>query len=103
MLQKLPFLWAERCTSFRAVDNPSSDALLRQFGHRKLHVPTVVGHVTVVGAEFRVFETVAAHPGVLVIDGVDEEEDDGDGDHRDGHESSDERKVVLCKGISPTL
>lgn len=54
----------------------STDALLRQLGHRKLQVPAIMSHVASVGAEFRVLETVAAHLGVLVVDRVDEEEDD---------------------------
>lgn len=45
-----------------------STALLRQFGHRKLHVPAVVRHISVVVVKFRVFKAVAAHFGVLVID-----------------------------------
>lgn len=76
----------------------SSDVLLRQFGHRQLHVPPVVGYVAAGGVDFGVFKTVAAHLGVLVVDRVDEEEDDGDGDDCDSHESSDEGKVVLCQG-----
>lgn len=68
----------------------STDVLLRQFGHRQRHVPAVVRHVPVVCAEFGVFQTVAAHLGVLVVDGVDEEEDDGDGHYGDSHKSSDE-------------
>lgn len=32
----------------------STDVLLRQFGHRQLIVPGIVGHVAIVGAEFRV-------------------------------------------------
>lgn len=49
-----------------------------------------MSHVAIVSAEFGVFETVAAHLGVLVVDGVDEEEDDGDGHDGDSHKSSDE-------------
>lgn len=45
-----------------------TNVLLRQFGHRKLHVPAVVGYIATVGVEFGVFKTVAAHPGVLVVD-----------------------------------
>lgn len=77
----------------------STDVPLRQFSHRKLHVPAVVGDVATGGVQFGVFKTVAAHLGVLVVDGVDEEEDDGDGNYCDGHESSYEGKVVLCNDI----
>lgn len=72
---------------------------LRQFGHRKLHVPAVVSHVAIVGAEFGVFKIVSAHLSVLVVDGVDEEEDDGDGNNSDSHKSSYEGEVVLCNEI----
>lgn len=72
---------------------------LRQFGHRKLHVPAVVSHVAIVGTEFGIFKIVPAHLGVLVVDGVDEEEDDGDGNNSDSHKSSYEGKVVLCNEI----
>lgn len=75
---------------------PSTDELLRQFGHRKLQVPAGVSHVAIVGLEFRVFKTVAAHSGVLVVDRVDEEEDDGDDNYCDRHKSGYEGKVVLC-------
>lgn len=74
----------------------STDALLRQFGHRKLQVPAVVSHISIVGAEFRVFKIVAPHPGVLVVDRVDEDEYDWDGNYCDSHKSSYEGKVVLC-------
>ena len=74
----------------------STDAALRQFGHWKLHVPAVVSHVAIVGAEFWVFKTVATHLGVFVVDGVDEDKDDGDDNHCDSHKSSYEGKVVLC-------
>lgn len=73
----------------------STDTLLRQFGHRKLHVPAVVSYVGIVGVEFGVFKTVVAHPGVLVVDRVDEDENDGDGNYCDSHKSSYEGKVVL--------
>lgn len=73
----------------------STDALLRQFGHRQRQVPAGVSHVPVVSAEFGVFQTVAPHLGVLVVDGVDEEEDDGDGHYGDSHKSGDEGQVVL--------
>lgn len=56
-----------------------------------------MSYVAVVGAEFGVFKAVAAHFGVLVVDGVNEDEDDGDADDRDGHEPSYEGKIVLCK------
>lgn len=67
----------------------STDVPLRQFGHRKLQIPAVVSYIAIVGVgEFGVFKTVAAHPGVLVVDWVDEEEDDGDGNYCDSHKSS---------------
>lgn len=75
----------------------STDVLLRQFGHGKLQVPAGVSHIAIVGVEFRVFKAVAAHSGVLVVDRVDEEEDDGDGNYCDRHKSGYEGKVVLCK------
>lgn len=56
-----------------------------------------MSYVAVVGAEFGVLQAVAAHLGVLVVDGVDEDEDDGDADHGDGHEPGYEGQVVLCK------
>ncbi len=77
----------------------SADVLLRQFGHRKLHVPAVVSYVAIVGAESGIFKTVAPHLGVLVVDWVDEEKDDRDGDDCDSHKSSYEGKVVLCNEI----
>lgn len=55
-----------------------------------------MSHVAIVGAEFGVFKTVAAHFGVLVVDRVDEHEDDGDDDDRHRHEAGNEGKVVLC-------
>lgn len=61
-----------------------------------------MSHVAIVGAEFRVFKTVASHSGVLVVDWVDEEEDDGDGNNCDCHKSSYEGKVVLCNEIDQT-
>lgn len=70
---------------------------LGQFGHGELRVPAVVSHVPIVGAEFGVFKAVAAHLGVLVVDGVNEDENDGNDNHCESHKSSDERKVVLCE------
>lgn len=56
-----------------------------------------MGHVAVVSVvEFDVFQTVAPHFGVLVVDGVDEGEDDGDDDDHYRHKACDEGKVVLC-------
>lgn len=54
-----------------------------------------MSHVTVLGVELWVFETVMAHFGVLVVDGVDEYKGDRDNDHRDCQESRDEGKIVL--------
>lgn len=71
-------------------------ALLIQFCHRKLRVPAIVSHIAVVVAEFRVFNTVAAHFGVLVVDRVDEDEDDGGDNYCDRHKSGYDGKVVLC-------
>lgn len=61
---------AERCGSFRVVSYPwlSADVPLRQSCHWKLQVPAVVSYVTIVGAELGVFQAVAAHSGVLVVD-----------------------------------
>lgn len=73
--------------------------VLRQFGHGKLGVPAVVSHVTVLGAELWVFEAVMAHFGVLVVDGVEEDKDDGDSDDRDCHQSGYEGKIVLWNEI----
>lgn len=44
------------------------DIELRQFGHGELHVPAVMSYVPIQGAEFGIFQTVAAHLGVLVVD-----------------------------------
>lgn len=56
-----------------------------------------MGHIAVVSVvEFDVFQTVAPHFGVLVVDGVDEGEDDGGDDDHDRHKACDEGKVVLC-------
>lgn len=55
-----------------------------------------MGHVAVVGAEFRVLQTVAAHFGVLVVDWVDEEEDNRDDNDCERHKSGDKGKVILC-------
>lgn len=55
-----------------------------------------MSYIAIVGAEFGVFKTVTAHLGVLVVDGVDEDEDDGDDHYCDGHKSSYEGQVVLC-------
>ena len=68
-----------------------------QFRHRKLRLPAVVSHIAVLVAEFRVFNTVAAHFGVLVVDWVDEDKDDGNDNYCDCHKSSNDGKVVLCK------
>lgn len=76
-----------------------ADALLRQFGHGKLGVPAVVSHVTVLRVELCVFEAVTAHFGVLVVDGVDEDKDDGDTDHRDCHQAGYEGQIVLWNEI----
>lgn len=73
--------------------------VLRQLGHGKLGVPAIVSHVTVLGVELWVFEAVTAHFGVLVVDGVDEDKDDGDSDDRDCHQSGDEGKIVLWNEI----
>lgn len=54
-----------------------------------------MSHVTILGVELWVFETVMAHFGVLVVDGVDKYKDDRDNDHRDCHESRYEGKIVL--------
>lgn len=67
-----------------------TDVLLRQLGHGELQVAVAVSYVPIMHAEFGVFKAVLAHLGVLVVDGVDEEEDDGDGYHRDSHKASDE-------------
>lgn len=75
------------------------DVLLRQFGHRKLQVPVIVSHIAIMGAGFRVFKTVVAHFGVLVVDWVDEDEDAGDDNYGDCHKSSYEGKVVHCNKI----
>lgn len=75
----------------------SSSSPLGQFGHGELRVPAIVSHIPIVGAEFGVFKAVAAHLGVLVVDGVNEDENDGDDYHGESHKSSDERKVVLCE------
>lgn len=106
-------MWDGRCEDVRAVvrlrggremrliqSASPGRPVLRQFGHRKLHVPAVVGYVATGGVELGVFKTVTAHLGVLVVDRVDEEEDDGDGDYCDRHESSYEGKVVLCQEIN---
>ncbi len=68
-----------------------------QFGHRKLQV--VVSYIAIVDVGFGVFKIVAPHLGVLVVDWVDEEKDDRDGDDCDSHKSSYEGKVVLCNEI----
>lgn len=45
-----------------------ADELLRQLAHWELCVPAVVSHVAVVSTQFGVFQTVAAHLGVLIVD-----------------------------------
>lgn len=79
------------------VPGPSGlpDALLGQLGHGELGLPAVVSHVAILGAELWLFQVVMAHFGVLVVDGVDEYEDDGDHDDRERHQSRDEGKIVL--------
>lgn len=67
-----------------------------------------MSNVAILGVELWVFEAVTAYFGVLVVDGIDEDEDDGDGDHRDGHQSGYEGKIVLwnevkqetCQGLA---
>lgn len=71
--------------------------MLWQFGHWKLGVPAVVSYIPSVVAEPGVLKAVAAHLGVFVVDRVDEEEDDRDGNYSDGHKSCYQRQVVLCK------
>lgn len=61
-----------------------------------------MSYIPIVHAEFGVFNAVAAHLGVLVVDWVDEDEDGGDSYHSDSHKSSDEREVVLCNIDSET-
>lgn len=56
-----------------------------------------MSYIAVVVAELWVLEAVAAHLGVFVVDGVDEEKNDRYGDHGDSHESCYQRQVVLCK------
>ena len=79
------------------LSSQSTGVPLRQFSHRKLHVPAVVSDVTGLGAESGVFKAVATHPGVLVVDRVDEDEDNGDCNDGDRHKSSYEGQVILCK------
>lgn len=61
-----------------------------------------MSNVAIMGAEFRVFKAVAAHLGVLVVDGVNEDEDDRDDHYCDSHESSYEGQVVHCNKINQT-
>ena len=54
-------------------------------------------HISFQGVvDLGVLQAVAPHLGVLVVDGVDEDEDDRDNHHRDGYKASYEGKVVLC-------
>lgn len=69
--------------------------LLRQFGHGELYVKAVVSYIAILGAEFGVFQTVAAHLGVLVVDRVDDGEDDADAHYCEGHQSCYDGQVVL--------
>lgn len=56
-----------------------------------------MGHVAAVSVVvFAVFQTVAPHFGVLVVDGVDKGEDDRNDDDHHRHKACDEGKVVLC-------
>lgn len=55
-----------------------------------------MSHVAIVGAEFGVFKTVEAHFGLLVVDRVYKDEDNGDDDDHHRHKAGDEGKVVLC-------
>lgn len=86
-------LWRQRDAAHSewSASDLRSQQMLRQFGHGKLQVPAVMSHIAIVSAELGVFKTVAAHLGVLVVDRVDEEEDDGDGHYCDSHESCYER------------
>ena len=68
---------------------------LGQLGHRKLRVPAVVCYVAVQNAGFGVLETVAAHLGVLVVDGVEENKDGRDYENRCGHKAGYEGQIVL--------
>lgn len=58
-----------------------------------------MSHVTILGVELWVFEAIAAHFGVLVVDGVEEDKDNGDSHHRDCHKSGYEGKIVLWNEI----
>lgn len=94
----LYFLFWQRCSSSTVVSClfcVGTDVLLRQFSHRKLQVPAVVSNIAIVGVQSGVFQTVAPHLGVLVVNGVDEEKNDGNDNYCDSHKSSNEGQVVL--------
>ena len=55
-------------------------------------------YVAVQSAELGVLQAVAAHLCVLVVDGVEENEDGRDYEHRGGHEAGYEGQVVHWGG-----
>lgn len=72
------------------------DVLLGEFLHGKSTIKTVLCYVALLCVGLGILQAVAAHLGVCVVDGVDENEDHRGDHHGDSHEACNQGQVVHC-------